>query len=442
MLSRQPKVLQPIGGQAMLAHVLQAASALPAAVVHVVYGHAGEQLRKAFPSAPVKWVAQQQQNGTGHAVAQAMPGVPDTARVLVLMGDQPLLTAATLKRLLAAPGEVAMLSMSLADPTGYGRVVRDGQGVFREIVEHADATPKQRNISEVNSGVYCFPADDLKQWLARLAGNNAAGEHYLTDVLAMAVSAGRQVAVCQAEDPTELQGANDKLQLAQLERLYQQRQAIQLLQAGVTLADPARIDVRGEVQTGQDIFIDINVVLQGSIVLGDEVRIGPGCVLEDCRLAAGTQVLSHSVLQGVVTEGACSIGPFARLRTGTVLAAGVKIGNFVETKQAVLGANSKASHLSYLGDAVLGANVNIGAGTITCNYDGVNKYQTTIADGVFIGSDSQLVAPVSIGEGAFIGAGSTITSDAPAGKLTLSRVRQKTLDDWLTPRQQACEDNS
>lgn len=433
MRSPLPKVLQPVGGQVMLAHVLAAAQQLSHDAIHIVYGHGGDQLREAFADTTVNWAHQAEQLGTGHAVAQAMPGIPDNAQVLVLMGDQPLITTDTLQMLMVAGGDLAMLTMSLNNPAGYGRIIRNVDGDVTAIVEHADANPAQLQIKEVNSGIYRFPAKRLKQWLQKLDSSNAAGENYLTDVLAMAVAEQQRVKTCQIDDPQELLGANDKQQLARLERVYQQRQANQLMADGVTLTDPSRIDIRGKVQVGQDVSLDINTVLIGDNFLGDGVTIGPGCVLEDCRLAAGTQIHSHSVLQGVVTEGVCSIGPFARLRSGTVLAAGVKIGNFVETKKAMIGANSKASHLSYLGDAVIGANVNIGAGTITCNYDGVNKFQTNIADGVFIGSDTQLIAPVSIGEGAFIGAGSTITKNVPAGKLTLTRTRQTTLEHWKPP---------
>ncbi len=440
MRSEQPKVLQQVGGQPMLAHVLKAAQQLPYDGIHVVYGYGGEQLRRVFTDTPVAWVKQAEQLGTGHALAQAMPSIPDNAQVLVLMGDQPLITARSLQILMIAGGDLAILTMRLENPTGYGRIVRNVSGEFTAIVEHADASPMQLEIKEVNSGVYRFPAGRLKQWLARLDSQNAAGENYLTDVLAMAVAEQLWIKTSEINDPNELLGANDRVQLARLERIYQLRQAERLMVAGVALADPGRVDVRGQVQAGKDVFLDINTVLIGNNFLADEVSIGPGCILEDCRLAAGTKVLAHSVLQGVVTEGECSIGPFARLRSGTVLAAGVKIGNFVETKKAVIGTNSKASHLSYLGDAVLGANVNIGAGTITCNYDGVNKYQTTIGDGVFIGSDTQLVAPVSIGTGAFIGAGSTITQNAPADKLTLSRRKQVTIDRWQPPQRRRSED--
>ncbi len=433
MRSQLPKVLQPVGGQAMLAHVLRVAEQLPHQAIHLVYGHGGEYLREVFVDEPVNWIHQAEQLGTGHAVAQAMPHVPNNAQVLVLMGDQPLITVETLQMLLVAGGDLAMLTMCLDDPAGYGRIVRDVDGDFKSIVEHADASPAQLEITEVNSGIYRFPAEQLKQWLQKLDSSNAAGENYLTDVLAMAIEDGQRVKTCQIDDPQELLGANDKQQLARLERVYQQRHVNNLMIDGVTVADPARVDIRGKVEVGRDVSLDINTVLIGDNFLGDGVVIGPGCVLENCRLAAGTQVLSHCVLQGVVTEGPCSIGPFARLRSGTVLASGVKVGNFVETKKAMLGANTKASHLSYLGDAVIGANVNIGAGTITCNYDGVNKFQTSIADGVFIGSDTQLIAPVSIGEGAFIGAGSTITKNAPAGKLTLTRTRQSTLEHWKPP---------
>ena len=435
MKSRTPKVLQPIAGRPMLAHVIDAARELGAAGVHIVYGHGGDQVRAAFASQPdLRWAEQAQQLGTGHAVQQAMPGVPDQARVLVLYADVPLITVATLRRLLAAAeGRAAVLVETLADPTGYGRVVLDGNGDVQAIVEHKDADEIQRAVRLVNTGVVAAPALHLRRWLSRLGNDNAQGEYYLTDIFAMARADGHPAAVAACSVPGEAEGANDPVQLSRLERAYQRRAAEALMLQGTRLADPARYDQRGDVSVGSDVEIDANVILEGSVWLGDGVRIGPFCRLRNVELAAGTVVQAHCDLDGVVTRGACSIGPFARLRPGTDLAEGVHIGNFVETKKTRLGPGSKANHLSYLGDAEIGAAVNIGAGTITCNYDGVNKFTTTIQDGAFIGSNSSLVAPVEIGEGATIGAGSVITKDAPARKLSVARGRQQTLEGWQRP---------
>lgn len=435
MKSRTPKVLQPIAGRPMLAHVIDAARELGAAGVHIVYGHGGDQVRAAFASQPdLRWAEQAQQLGTGHAVQQAMPGVPDQARVLVLYADVPLITVATLRRLLAAAeGRAAVLVETLADPTGYGRVVLDGNGDVQAIVEHKDADEIQRAVRLVNTGVVAAPALHLRRWLSRLGNDNAQGEYYLTDIFAMARADGHPAAVAACSVPGEAEGANDPVQLSRLERAYQRRAAEALMLQGTRLADPARYDQRGDVSVGSDVEIDANVILEGSVWLGDGVRIGPFCRLRNVELAAGTVVQAHCDLDGVVTRGACSIGPFARLRPGTDLAEGVHIGNFVETKKTRLGPGSKANHLSYLGDAEIGAAVNIGAGTITCNYDGVNKSTTTIQDGAFIGSNSSLVAPVEIGEGATIGAGSVITKSAPAGKLSVARGRQQTLEGWQRP---------
>lgn len=433
MRSAVPKVLQPVAGKPMIEHLLASVGQLQPAVIHVVHGHGSEQVQAALTDARIHWVLQAEQRGTGHALACAMPEIPDHAVVLVLMADHPLVPAELLRTMLQQPAGVVLVSMQLADPDAYGRIVRDAQGEFVAIVEQADASPQQLAIDEVNSGIYRFPAAAVSSWLAQLADDNAAGENYLTDVLAMAVNAGQPVHIMQWPDAQQLQGANSPQQLAMLERTLQRQQAKQLQQQGVRLADPERIDIRGQVSVGRDVSIDINVILSGDCQLGDGVSIGPGCVLHDCRIGADTRVLAHSVLEDVHCGSACSIGPFAHCRPGTRLADQVKIGNFVETKQTRIGANSKASHLSYLGDARLGQRVNIGAGTITCNYDGVNKHVTTIGDDVFIGSDTQLVAPVSVGNGAFIGAGSTITQDAPGGQLTLSRASQISIENWSAP---------
>ncbi len=435
MKSRTPKVLQPIAGRPMLAHVIGAARALGAAGIHVVHGHGGDQVQAAFADQPdLHWAEQARQLGTGHAVLQAMPGVPDRARVLVLYADVPLMTVETLRRLLAAAADrAAVLTETLDDPGGYGRVVLDGNGDVQAIIEHKDADERQRAVRLVNTGVIAAPATDLRRWLDRLGNDNAQGEYYLTDIFAMARADGRPAAQVGCLVPGEAEGANDPMQLARLERAWQRRAAEALMREGVRLADPARYDQRGTVETGRDVEIDVDVILEGRVVLGDDVRIGPFCRLRDVVLGAGTVVRAHCDLEGVVAGAGCTLGPFARLRPGTDLADDVHVGNFVETKKTRLGPGSKANHLSYLGDAEIGAAVNIGAGTITCNYDGVNKSTTTIGDGAFIGSNSSLVAPVVIGEQATIGAGSVITKPAPAGKLTVARGRQVTLDGWQRP---------
>jgi bifunctional UDP-N-acetylglucosamine pyrophosphorylase / glucosamine-1-phosphate N-acetyltransferase len=436
MKSRLPKVLQPVAGRPMLAHVIDTARALGAVAVHVVYGHGGDRVRAAFAGdTSLQWAEQAQQLGTGHAVQQAMPGVPENARVLVLYADVPLISLATLQALLAAGRDgLAVLTETLADPTGYGRVLVDGNGDVQAIVEQKDADELQRAVRTVNTGVVVAPAADLRRWLGRLRNDNAQREYYLTDIFAMARAEGRPAKTAACLQPGEAEGANDPVQLARLERAYQRRAAEALMRDGVRLADPARFDQRGVVEAGMDVEIDVDVVLEGRVRLGDGVRIGPFCRLRDVDLAPGTVVNAHCDLDGVLTRGACTIGPFARLRPGTDLDEGVHIGNFVETKKAVLGLGSKANHLSYLGDAVVGAGVNIGAGTITCNYDGVNKSTTTIGDGAFIGSNSSLVAPVTVGENATVGAGSVVTKNAPAGKLTVARGKQQVVEGWQRPQ--------
>ena len=435
MKSDRPKVLQPIAGRAMLAHVVDVARELAPAGIHVVFGHGGDQVRDAFEGqGDIAWAEQSRQLGTGHAVAQAMPGVPDGAQVLVLYGDVPLIRAATLRSLLAAPGRLAVLAAQPADPTGYGRIVRDAQGNVAAIVEHKDASDDQRAIGLVNTGIIAAESTALKRWLAGLSADNAQGEYYLTDVFAMAADEFGAAEIVLVDDAMETEGANDAWQLAQLERAYQRRVAQALCVAGARLVDPARIDVRGTVQVGRDVEIDADVVFEGDVRLGDGVRIGPFCRLRDVDLGPGTVVRAHCDLEGARTEGAVTIGPFARLRPGTVLADGVHVGNFVETKNSTLGVGSKANHLTYLGDAMVGAGVNIGAGTITCNYDGVNKSRTTIEDGAFIGSNSSLVAPVRIGKDATIGAGSVVTRDAPDGQLTVARGRQSVIEGWQRPK--------
>ena len=435
MKSTLPKVLQKIAGQPMLAHVMATARALQPAGIHVVYGHGGNAVPLAFDGhADVQWAEQAERLGTGHALQQAMPGVPHEARVLVLYGDVPLIEADTLRRLLAAPGRLAVLVADLVDPTGYGRIVRDAEGRVGRIVEHKDADEEQRMIRTVNTGILVADGEPLRRWLEQLGNDNAQGEYYLTDVFSSAAAEFTAAEMVHVHDPVEVEGANDGWQLAQLERAWQYRAARALCMEGARLVDPARIDIRGTVSVGSDVEIDVDVVLEGTVELGDGVRIGPFCRIRNARLGPGTEVRAHCDLDGVVTEGAATIGPFARLRPGTVLADGVHIGNFVETKNATLGVSSKANHLSYLGDAVIGSGVNVGAGTITCNYDGANKSTTTIEDGAFIGSNSSLVAPVTIGRDATIAAGSVITRPAPAGQLSVARARQSVIDGWQRPR--------
>ena len=434
MKSVLPKVLQAVAGQPMLAHVIAAARKLKPAGIHVVFGHGGDQVRSAFAAqSDLLWAEQARQLGTGHAVQQAMAQIPDDAKVLVLYGDVPLITADSLQRLLAAPAKLAVLAAELANPTGYGRILRDSEGHVAAIVEQKDAGEDHLRIRMVNTGVIAAEAALLKRWLAGLSNRNAQGEYYLTDVFASAAHEFAAAEVVVVDDPLETEGANDAWQLAQLERAFQLRQVRKLCMDGARVADPARVDIRGVVTVGRDVEIDADVLFEGTVSLGDGVRIGPFCRIKDADIAAGTVVRAHCDIEGAQIGTGAQIGPYARLRPGTVLAEDVHVGNFVETKKVALGRGSKANHLSYLGDAVIGSKVNIGAGTITCNYDGVNKFTTTIGDGVFVGSNSALVAPVKIGDGATIGAGSTISKDAPPHKLTVARERQMTLDGWHRP---------
>ncbi|QDE37972.1 UDP-N-acetylglucosamine diphosphorylase/glucosamine-1-phosphate N-acetyltransferase [Luteibacter pinisoli] len=437
MKSTSAKVLMPLAGQPLLAHVIAAARALKPAGVHVVYGHNGEQVREAFSAdTALGWIEQRERLGTGHAVRTALEALQAKGllegRVLVLYGDVPLIRSSVLATLVAADAGLGMLATRLANPAGYGRVVLDAEGRVRHIVEEKDASAAQRAIDLVNTGIVAGDAQRLLAWTQQLGNSNAQGEYYLTDVFEMAAVEGTPAA-CVDCDPVDASGANDPWQLAGLEAMYRERMARQLAVAGVRIADPARLDVRGTVTAGHDVEIDVNVILEGEVSLGDNVRIGPFTRVRNATLAAGTVVLAHCDIDGIVTHGPCTIGPFARLRPGTELAEGVHIGNFVETKNAKIAAGSKANHLSYLGDAVIGSKVNIGAGTITCNYDGVNKSRTTIEDGVFVGSNSSLVAPVTLGAGATIGAGSVITRDAPAHELSLARARQATIHGWHRP---------
>ncbi len=442
MKSARPKVLQKLAGKSMLAHVLAAAATLNPAKIHIVYGHLGAQVRAEFAEsqdsqldqAAINWVEQDIQAGTGDAVRRVMPDIPDGARVMVLYGDSPALSPETLAKLLLQTG-LAVLISHVAQPAGLGRVALDASSRVQAIIEAKDATPDQLAIQTVNTGVLLAESAELRAWLQRLTPNNQQREYYLTQIFEFAASDGQPAQAVLTVDAFEGFGANDAWELAQLERYLQQRELKNLCQNfGLRVSDPARVDVRcSSIELGRDVELDINVILEGSIRLAEAVKIGPFSRLRNCDLAAGTEVLGHCDLDCVRTTGACRIGPFARLRPGTILAEGAHIGNFVETKKANFGRASKANHLSYLGDVDIGANVNIGAGTITCNYDGVNKSMTHIADGVFIGSNSALVAPVKIGKNATIGAGSTITKDAPAEALTLSRKRQLTLPDWKRP---------
>lgn len=437
MRSALPKVLQKIAGRPMLAHVINAARELEPAAIHIVYGHGGDQVRAAFEGEPdLVWAEQAERLGTGHAVQQALAGVPDGAEVLVLYGDVPLITAASLRRLITGEREarLAVLVAELEDPGGYGRVVRDPEGHVAAIVEEKDASIEQRAINIINTGILAAESTALKRWLGAVSNDNAQGEYYLTDVFELAASEYAPAEIVMIGDPMEAEGANDPWQLAQLERAWQLRQVRELCRQGVRFADPARVDIRGEVIVGSDVEIDVDVVLEGRVELGDGVRIGPFCRLRDVTLRYGTEVRAHCDIEGAVTEGAVSIGPFARLRPGTVLADGAHVGNFVEIKNSVVGVGSKAGHLSYLGDAVIGAGANIGAGTITCNYDGANKSKTVIGDGAFIGSNASLVAPVTIGKGATTGAGSTIVSDVPDDTLAVGRARQAIIENWQRPK--------
>jgi bifunctional UDP-N-acetylglucosamine pyrophosphorylase/glucosamine-1-phosphate N-acetyltransferase len=419
----------------MLAHVIDTARALRPAQIHIVYGHRGDQVQAAFADqTDLAWVHQPEQRGTGHAMQLAMATIDDDARVLVLYGDVPLIRAATLQPLIDAPASLAVLSAELADPHGYGRIVRDADHRVLGIVEEKDATLAQRAIRTINTGVIAADAHALRDWLGKLDNRNAQGEFYLTDVFALAAADGEPAAAIDCADHDEIAGANDAWQLAQLEHSHRLRRVRELCAQGVRVADPARLDVRGDFTTGRDVEIDIDVVLEGTVSLGDEVHIGPFCRVRNSTLAAGTVVQAHCDIDGIVTHGPCTLGPFARLRPGSEIAAGAHVGNFVEVKNATIGKNSKANHLSYIGDATIGSEVNIGAGTITCNYDGANKHRTLIEDGAFIGSNAALVAPVTIGKNATIGAGSTIGKNAPPGELTVARARQITLAGWKRPQ--------
>lgn len=434
MRSALPKVLHPVAGNSMLGHVIHSARQLSPNGIHVVIGHGADAVRERLTAQDLNFVMQDKQLGTGHAVAQALPELT-AETVLILYGDVPLIEVETLKRLLAlvTPEQLGLLTVNLTDPTGYGRIVRDENHRVCAIVEHKDASEAQKAITEGNTGILAVPGKRLADWLGRLSNSNAQGEYYLTDVIAMAVADGLTVATEQPYDAMEVQGANDRRQLAELERHYQQREARRLMAQGVTLRDPARFDVRGEVSVGRDVLIDVNVILEGKVVIEDDVIIGPNCVIKDSTLRKGAVVKANSHLDGAVLGEGSDAGPFARLRPGSVLGAKAHVGNFVELKNARLGEGAKAGHLTYLGDAQIGARTNIGAGTITCNYDGANKHQTTLGEDVFIGSNNSLVAPVDISSGATTAAGSTITQNVPAEQLGVARARQRNIEGWKRP---------
>jgi len=435
MKSAMPKVVHPIGARPLLGHVVMTAKALKASKIHVVYGHCGDKVRAAINDPELHWVEQRQQLGTGHAVAQTIDFIDDDAAVLVLYGDVPLTTVDTLHPLVvsARSGELGLLTAILPDPHGYGRIVRNTDNAIERIVEQKDASEAERAICEINSGMMALPARHLKKWLGQLKNDNAQGEYYLTDVIAMAVADGVTVNGVIARDNDEILGVNDRVQLAHLERVYQQRYAERLMREGVTICDPSRVEIRGEVVTGQDVTLDIGVILEGTVKLGNRVTVGAHCVLKDVEIGDDVKIQPMSHIDGAIIHAGAVAGPFSRIRPGTVLSEAAHVGNFVEIKNSQVGAGSKINHLSYVGDTTMGRDVNIGAGTITCNYDGANKHRTVIGDRVFVGSDTQLVAPVTVNDGSTIGAGSTITKDTPAEELTLSRSKQVTINGWKRP---------
>lgn len=435
MKSALPKVLHPLAGKPLLGHVLHAARALEPAQLIVIHGHGSGQVQAAFPEADIQWIEQAVQRGTGDAVRLAVPALSEVSRVLVLYGDVPLIEPSSLHSLLEQThSALGLLTVFKDDPKGYGRLVRDEFGNVMSIVEHKDATPDELAIKEVNTGIMVADARRLESWLSRLAPNNAQGEYYLTDILGMAVDEGVAVHVAHPGHAMEAEGVNDRKQLATLERWHQLREADKLMLQGVSLADPSRFDLRGTLQCGRDVFLDINLIVEGEVTLGDNVRIGANCVLRNVQIGDNVQVLENSVLEDAIIGADCRIGPFSRIRPGTRLAGHNHVGNFVELKNAQVDQGTKINHLSYVGDADVGARTNIGAGTITCNYDGANKHRTQIGDDAFIGSNTALVAPIIVESGATVGAGSTLTKNAPAGKLTLSRAKQLTLDNWQRPK--------
>ena len=435
MRSALPKVLHVLADRSLLEHVIDTAEQIGADDIHVVYGHGGQAVPTTLAHRAVSWVVQAQQLGTGHAVVQALPHVKSGNQVLVLYGDVPLVSVETLTTLLksAVNDGFGLLTVKLADATGYGRIIRDESGAVTRIVEHKDATEQERQVNEVNTGILSVSSDRLNTWLKRLDNNNVQGEYYLTDIVAMAVQEGLTINTVSSGNENEVLGVNNKRQLATLERYYQQLQANRLMDAGVTLRDPMRLDVRGVIECGRDVIIDVNVILVGNVTMGNNVNIGPNCMISNSRIGDDVTILANSIIDEAVVGSGSRVGPFARLRPETVLAEETHIGNFVEIKKATIGKGSKVNHLSYVGDARIGSSVNIGAGTITCNYDGANKYLTEIGDNVFVGSDTQLIAPVKIGAGVTIGAGSTITKDVEPEVLVLSRSKQQIITGWKRP---------
>ncbi len=433
MHSDKPKVLHALAGSPLLQHVMDTAVALNPATTCVVYGHGGEAVPQALAQYTASFVLQEPQLGTGHAVQQALPQLNDASTTLILYGDVPLIQANTLQQLLKTPNTLSLLTLHLDNPSGYGRIVRDSEEKVISIVEQKDASPEQRAICEVNTGILAAPTHLLRDWLSRLGNNNAQGEYYLTDIVAMAVAQGLEVSTTQPAHAWEVMGINSKVQLAELERIWQQEQALRLLTQGVTLADPARLDVRGKLVCGRDVEIDVGCIFEGEVHLANRVKVGAYTVIRNSKVAAGTHIAPYSHIDTAEIGDNCSIGPYARLRPGTKLHKDVHVGNFVEVKNSEIAAGSKANHLSYIGDSTVGSRVNIGAGTITCNYDGANKHRTIIEDDVFIGSDTQLIAPVTVKRGSTIGAGSTITREAPENALTLSRAKQVTISGWQRP---------
>ncbi|MBB1313222.1 bifunctional UDP-N-acetylglucosamine diphosphorylase/glucosamine-1-phosphate N-acetyltransferase GlmU [Aliivibrio sp. SR45-2] len=434
MYSNKPKVLHTLAGKPMAKHVIDTCEGLGAKNIHLVYGHGGDQMQAELGQERVTWVLQAEQLGTGHAVNQASPEFADDEKVLILYGDVPLISTATVENLLDAQptGGIALLTVVLDNPMGYGRIIRRNGPVIA-IVEQKDATEEQKLIKEINTGVMVATGGDLKRWLAALKNENAQGEYYLTDIIAAAHDEGRAVEAVHPVSPIEVEGVNDRAQLARLERAYQAAQAQKLLEQGVMLRDPSRFDLRGSLQCGMDIEIDVNVIIEGNVTLGDNVVIGAGCVLKDCEIDDNTIIRPYSVIEGATVGEKCTVGPFTRLRPGAELCNDAHVGNFVEVKNVRLGEGSKANHLTYLGDAEIGKRVNVGAGVITCNYDGANKFKTIIGDDVFVGSDSQLIAPVTIGNGATIGAGSTVTKDVAENELMISRAKERRIEHWQRP---------
>lgn len=434
MQSLMPKVLHKLAGKALLQHVIDAAKQLNPSKIIVVYGYGGNAVPEAFAHENIVWVEQKEQLGTGHAVQQASPHLDQEATTLILLGDVPLVSRTSCETLLNKTKALGLLTVNKANPTGYGRIVRNAQTAIEAIVEHKDATEQQRQITEVNTGIIAANNQHLKAWLAQLSNNNAQGEYYLTDIVALAVKDGHQVAAEVTNDESSVEGVNSKADLSGLERVYQMRYATALMNAGATLQDPFRIDVRGDLKIGKDVEIDVGCVFEGEVTLADNVKVGPYCVIKNSTIGSGTEIAAYTHIEQAHVNAGCKLGPYARLRPGAEIADHAHIGNFVEIKNSTIGDGSKVNHLSYVGDAIVGKNVNIGAGTITCNYDGANKFKTIIEDNAFIGSDTQLVAPVTIGEGATIAAGSTITRDAPAGQLTFCRAKeQKSIANWKRP---------